>query len=350
MPEFEDTPDLEAAMARLDAAEAAEQPIAREHQVQADGELPAKAPEQTANDGIANPDSLSTDTPAAADTKPAEPISKQTPPDPKASSFAKDKVRRDDSWKALNTEKSAFQQERSQFEALKQSHSREVERFQVERAKANQKFTPEQYEQAAQQRETAIGGLNEQAEAWEARAEKLEGAGDFKGAAQAKLQADNLKEQALASKLQARQFKDMAAQLRQNPDPTMEQVKAKNEHAMREYTLQAVSKWPKFAEQNGEFQKKVAQELQAARQQGLEVNEVPVLLYHAARLVAAETEAARVPVLDKELGQLRAKVKELEALTAPGGGSGSIQRQPTGNVAKSDEEEGAELRSLAATF
>lgn len=345
----DDMPDLTDAMARLDAAEQAEIQTPDSGQAQTDGAIPqATPPEPDTTDVVANPDSLPSDTPAAAEPKPAEPASKKpVTTDPKASSFTKDKQRRDDSWKALNTEKTTFKTERDQFEALKLSHQREVERFKTDQAKASNKFTPEQYEQAAQQRETAVGGLTEQAEAWDARAEKLEGNGDFKGAAMAKAKADEIREQALLNKAQIRQFKDMAAQMRANPDPTLEQIKQKREHEMREYTLAAVGKWPDFGVRDSEFQKKVTAELQEARKSGIEVNENPSLMYHAARLVAAETAAASVPAKDKELGELRAKVKKLEALTAPGGGAGSIQTQPSGNVPRTDAEEESDLRSIA---
>jgi alkylhydroperoxidase/carboxymuconolactone decarboxylase family protein YurZ len=83
------------------------------------------------------------------------------------------------------------------------------------------------------------------------------------------------------------------------------------------------------AKDGSEFQNTMAAHLQAAANQGLNPEENPVVFYHVARLTAAEATAARVPKLEKELGAAQARVKELEALTAPGGGNSAAQRIST---------------------
>lgn len=74
----------------------------------------------------------------------------------------------------------------------------------------------------------------------------------------------------------------------------------------------------------------------------------PSAIYHASKLAAAElkaqqyqTESARVPGLVKELGELKAKVKELEAMTTPGS-STTAQR-----LGSSQTDEEAELEAMA---
>ncbi len=111
--------------------------------------------------------------------------------------------------------------------------------------------------------------------------------------------------------------------------------------------MAAAKEWPDLLKDGSEFQKKVAKNIQDARAAGLDENELPVIRYHAARMAALETESARVPDLVKKLGEAEAKVKELELLSAPGGGVGAVQRQPSGQPA-SDEDEGEALRREAA--
>lgn len=345
---IDEMPDVSDAMAKLDAAEAAEQTIPAVEQVQADGDTQATPPEPTPVEVAPQPDPLPSDTLAAAEpSKPAEPTKtqdKQTP-------FAKDQVRRDTSWKALNAEKTKLAQEQAQFNEQKAAHERQVQQANLKSAKAQQQFTPEQIEQRATVQTNDTARLTEQAEAWEARAEKLENEGKLIDAGKAKIQAELLREQAMESKASAKMLRAHADRLRQTPpDKTLEQHKQQLDQQMRGYTLKAVEQWPEFGKQGSEFQKSVAQGLQEARKMGLEVNDNPALLYYAARLVAGESAAARVPVMEKELGELRAKVKELEGLTAPGGGKGSAQRQPSGNLPKNDVEEESELRAIAATL
>lgn len=347
---IEEMSDLTDAMAKLDAAEAAEPAITQEGQVQTHGDTTATPPQPTSTDVAPKSDSLTTDTPAAADPKTAEPTKTQTTKQPdKSSAFAKDQQRRDTSWKAINAEKAALVEQQNQLKASQEAHQRQVDQHKLQQAKAQSQFTPDQIEARATERGNDAARALEQAEAWQARADKLEGEGKMKDAARAQMQADQLKEQAAESKAMAKALKARADQVRQAPpDKTLEQHKAKLDQQMRGYTLKAVEQWPEFGKNGSEFQKAVAAGLQEARSFGLEVNENPALIHYAARLVAGETAAARVPAMEKELGELRAKVKDLEGLTAPGGGSAAVQRQQGGNTSKTDAEEEAELRAEAA--
>lgn len=353
MPELLDLPDVPEAMDRLLAAEAAEttDPIVTTP-TEAEPVIPDQ-PGDTDTSTADKPDTLPTDTPAAAEPKPTEPNTEPKPGDTKpvdanASKFAKDKARRDDSWKALNAEKVTLETTRKEIDAKQAEFTRREEQFKLQQAKASQKFTPEQYEQAGQNKLTVAGQYDLQADGLEARAAKLEGEGKYVEAATAQQQAKAAREAAAAERGLARQMKSMADHVRKNPDPTVAQIQARNQEHMKHYTLEAAKNWPELTKQGSEFQKQVANHLNESKKQGIDPQEYPIMMYHAARLTAAESAAARVPGMEKQLGELKAKVKELEGLTAPGGGSPSASRIPEAG-AMTDEEEGEQLRSAALT-
>lgn len=355
MPLIEELPDIDAALARLDAAEAAETQAAPTATETADEQV-LDQPGDTTGDGVEpQPDSKPTDTPAGAEPKqPTEPKDTETPKpgekpanEPNKSKFAKDQERRDRSWKALNTEKEAHAKAVADFKAQQQAFEQQKQRFESERTKASQKYTPEQYETASGSKVKVAQELDLQADGMEARAAKLDEEGKYGEAQLLKNQAREKREQAAGERGLSRQLKQMADHLRANPDPSAQQVAQQQQAAMKHYTLEAAKQWPDVAKEGSEFQKTMAGHLKAAADAGLDPKEFPVLMYHAARLTAAETDAARVPGMEKELVGLRAKVKELEALTNPGGGRTAAQQLPAKTSPKTLEEEGEELRAMA---
>ena len=353
--QLESDPTLDAAMQRLDGLEAAESaPVAP-----LDGQA-APEPQQPAEQvepGTTEPDPLATDTPAEADPKPStEPKDKSSekpkpgdkPPveDPNKSKFAKDAQRRDTSWKALNAEKQALQTERAAFELRRQQLDRQQEQFTLKQAKSQSRITPEQYEQTGVAKISSAQNLDLVADGLERRAEKLEADGKYGEAENCKAQARAKREEAAGDRALARMYKGMAETARKAPaDPTLEQIRQRNAQHKQHYTLEAAKQWPELAKEGSAFQKTMAGHLRAASEQGIDPDEHPIIMYHAARLTAAETAAASVPGLTKKLGELQAKVKELELLTAPGGGQPAAaklgERQP------SDEDDAIALRQEA---
>src|SRR5882762_2722728 len=106
MANIAELPDIDAAMARLADAEQAEANPDQQPVVPAEVETTADQPAETAIPATERPASNPTDTPAAPESQPStEPKTEPVKPADNKSNYAKDRQRRDDSWKALNAEK-----------------------------------------------------------------------------------------------------------------------------------------------------------------------------------------------------------------------------------------------------
>lgn len=366
MPEVATMPDLDAAMAKLEAAEAAETPPPAPafEQREADPNAPAEQPPGEQPAGEAQPSNLPDDgTPAAAepepapeaevdkpaDQPPAKPAAKPADKAPDKGAFAKDQDRREKTWKNINERKTALDRREGELKAREDYLARQEQTFKESQAKASNRYTPEQYEESSKGKVELAQNLELQADGLDKRADQLEEGDKFAEAEQMRAKARELREDAAFHKGAAKRLKEMAQHARENPDPTAEQVRQRNQQAVKDYTMEAAKAWPDMAKEGSPFQRKVVEHLQAARKAGLDVNDHPVLIYHAARLTAAEAAAASVPALTKELGELRAKVKELEAFATPAGGD-SAPAQVQHERQLSEEEEGAQLRTMAANL
>lgn len=340
-------PGLDDAISRLEAAEAAETQETPQEVPQAEPtpQQPVEAPDAT----NLKPDSLPTDTPAEADPKPStEAQPKTDKPDAKgASSFKANAERLDKSWKNVNTLKADLAAKETALAQREAAFKRQEENFQLRQSKSSQRFTPQQYAEAAQINEQNASNLALQADGLDRRADQLESDGKLAEAALARQQAQEKRDEAATERGFAKRMK-VEASKPQSIDATTQQIQARRVQEKQHYTLEAAKKWPDVAKAGSEFQKVMAGHLNEAAKQGINPDEFPIMMYHAARLTAAETAAASVPVMEKELGELRAKVKELEKLTSPGGGKPSAQSIPQKGP-KNDEEEGESLRMEAAS-
>jgi hypothetical protein len=352
--DFENDSTVTDAMARLEAAEASEPALPKETFEQTEsGELQQSATIQ-GDTGGKQPDSSPTDTPATAEIKPdAAPKENETEtkqPDPNAkkqSDFAKNAERLDKTWKSVNERKATLDATEAKLKAQEAALAQREQKLQLEAAKAKGKTSPEEYEQYATTKTQQAEQLALQADGLEKRAEQLEDAGKYGEAELAKKQAQDLREQASGEKYSAKKLKELADHARKNPDPTLEQHKAQLDAHKKHYLNEAAKVWPDVAKQGSAFQKDMATVLQNLAQQGIDANESPAAFYFVADYVAKAADAARVPGMEKELGALKAKVKELETLTAPGGGVGASQRVEQGNSNPTDAEEEAALRQHA---
>ena len=302
-----------------------------------------------------NANQISTDTPAdaAQSGKPAAP--KQDTENHgangdngKGSAFAKDRERLNKTWQQVNEEKARVAQEKSAIQAERVRLQQEQQKFEQRRAGANrQKLTPELYDQSAAAAKKFVADAILQLDGLRFRKAKMEEAGQYTEAAKVDGQIEVLQKQAHVQEYQAAQFEEIAKNMRANPDVSGEALEKRNKEHLAHYTVEAAKKWPELAQAGSEFQKATAKAINILRQNGLDENDSPVLRYFAAEHVAASTAAARVPGMEKELAQLRARIKELELTNSPGGGqTAATNFRPTGKPA-SLESEGELLRQMS---
>lgn len=315
---------LEQASAALDTLMAADAAGAKAAQEPPKGGTPN---DQSASDGqrAAQPgsettqssDSISkTDTPAVTDqskdqSKAGEPSKGGTPnkdqqqqTTKEPSKFTREQGRQKSAWEQINATKEELKAERARLE-----EERKAIVAQREEA-SREKFKPEDYEQAAA---------------------KFEEQGKF-----------DLAEAA----------RERAKKLRENPPkeppkggtPNEDQAK-QFEQQKKEWLSKASIDYPSVAKEGTPENAALKEFIKAEPM----VLQSPRALYYGARMVQAETAAARVPGMEKELGELRAKVKELEALTAPNPpavpGRGGAGEQPFNQ--KSEKEQFADLERQA---
>lgn len=250
--------------------------------------------------------------------------------------FAQNQARLQGGWKTLNTEKDTLKKEREAFASQQAQFAKERTDFEAKQRTATQpKYTPQQVEEAA------AAAL--------VKADQLEAAGKF-------AEADK-------QRVQAEQFKEYAKQLRDNPPQTTEQQATAAKQAEEKFKADQKEWWSKAAIDYPESAKAgspIALKIKAMMTPGdpaydAEVQQTvltsPKGLYYVARLVSAETAAASVPTKEKELVELRAKVKELEGkLSIPGDQIATQLGKPKSDSEKSDDELEAELQATAATM
>jgi len=264
----EDILGLEEASAELDRLEAADAAAVGTTK----GGTPAAKPKESATEVQRAAPAAEAVTPAEtvdpAKAKPGAVAPAKVEPGavaaPAESRYAKAVKRQERSWAELNAEKETLKREREEFDRVKSEHSQA-------RAQAETEFTPQAYEDAAK---------------------KFEEAGKFELAELAR---------------------DKAAELRKNP-PATKPAPDNEEPLRKEWALKAGVDFPEVARKNSPLQVRVAQLLHDEP----DLKKHPKGIYMAARLADLEQRAAGVPGKDAELVTLRAKVKELEGLTAPG--------------------------------
>ena len=338
-------PGMDAASALLDEMIAEESAASASKPSEAAAEVSATE-EQRAAQGIDEnakaPDPLLTDTPAAAE-KPAAPESdkSQKPAEPtkaeaEKSRYAKSQERLNKTWDSVNAEKATVTAEKARIETERAELARQKAEFETIRKQAEQpQHPPEAYAQAA-------ASKKQMADHQRAEATRLEDDGRFSD-------AEALRKQATKNEAIAEDLADHAEKLRKNPPPAFTDRAAQFEQSRKEWTLQAAKDYPELAKENSVFQRSVAAHLNALAKSDPQLMAQPSMIYQVAKLAATElkaqqfqADAARVPVLVKELGELKAKVKELESTTTPGS-SATVPR--IGSTAMDDGE--AELERMA---
>lgn len=287
-----------------------------------------RAPEATENDAqspdsLPNPGASATEEPTTPPEQ-AKPEAKAgtEPPKPgqQGSKFAKDQDRRIRSWKEINEEKETTRAEAARLKSEREALVAERQKFETERQQSTQpKYQPDDYLKAAK--------------SWDAEAEALEDSGKFDEADQ---------KRALATNARTR-----AKELRDNP-PAAPKTDLKQQE---EFKAQQKEWWTKASQDFPATAKQGSPEsnaLKALIQTEPSVLQDPKGMYYAARLVTAETSAARVPTMEKELGELRAKVKELsDKLAVPGDGAAANLNKDVPFSQRNESEQESELYSMA---
>ncbi len=331
--ELADMPGLEAAMARFGEAEelatpkgdkAALDPAQRDTQ-------PAPRVADAAKDEARNSVSDPADTPAAPDKaaviepdkSPKEsevsglkPKVEADKAEPEKSRYAKSQERLTKTWDAVNAEKLALTGERTKFDAERAELGRKQAEFQAIQKQAEQpQYKPEDYLSAAAQK-------RQLADHQRAEAARLEDAGKFP-------QAEALRKTAAKNEAIGEDLAEHAEELRKNPPKGFAERSQQFEQARRAWTLEAAKQNPDLAKDGSPFQQMVAGMLNNLAKSDPQLMAQPSVIYHVAQMAAVQleakaskAEAARVPGLEKEAESLRAKVKELEALTTPTAGGG----------------------------
>lgn len=260
------------------------------------------------------------------------------------SRYQKGRERLERTWDAVNKRKAELETREQQLTAREQAiQQRQAD---LERQASQGQYTPEQYEQAAGAKAARAKALHDQADGIEAKAQSLEDAGKYGEAATAKAEAKAVRKRANQEEGNAEDLKAHAAEVRKNPPPNAAQQAAQVEQQRKAWTGKAATDFPDLAKAGSELQKGVVEALNDLWKNDRALASHPGIIYHATRLVAAEQAAARVSGMAKELTALRARVKELEELTTPGG-EDNPRPGGAGNAPKTDEEERAELGELA---
>lgn len=249
-----------------------------------------------------------------------------TTDDPNKSKFAKNQERQQKTWAQINAEKEALAKEKEAIKREREDFAKAQQEFKDAQAKAAKpKYTAQQYADFAK---TA-----------EAEAERLEAAQEY--------------EKADEKRVLAKKAREYAEELRRNPpqaDPSEAQKTEQFKALQKEWHTKAAIDFPEATKPGTPENNRV---LELVKAEPSVLND-PKGIYYAHRLAVAEhkaeTLAASVPAKDKELGELRAKVKELEGkLTVPGDGAAT---NPGGDPGAplSEEQQRAELYAMAKSM
>jgi len=240
------------------------------------------------------------------------------------SKYAKDFARRVVTWKELNAAKDELEAAKTKANTDLQGaiakFNADVQAFQAERS--NSTPTPEKYEAFARQ-------CSDNAKVKRAEAITAENDGKVED-------AEKLRDEAKFLDRDAQSATASAEHLKKNPPPNDKQRQEKFVVDQKQWIGKAVTDFPEFGKKDSELQKQVAEVFKAITAQNPAYSKMPDFVYHCARIANAETTSVRVPAMEKELGELRTKVKELEALTNPTPQGGTPRASGSGTKAYED--------------
>jgi hypothetical protein len=229
-------------------------------------------------------DTRATEEPPTKDKE--KPADDKTTSQPGDSKFAKNQQRLEGGWKQLNERKTEADKRE---QTIAQREAELAKREQAVKAQA----------QAADKPKHSAQEYVNAAKLWEADAEEAEKAQDYD-------KADQLRADAKKARVYAEELRKNPPQIEAPPDPKQAE---QTEALTKEWYAKAGIDFPETVKQGTEANAKLLEIIKGEPT----VLDDPKGMYYASRLATAETSAARVPPMEKELGELRAKVKELEA-------------------------------------
>lgn len=160
--------------------------------------------------------------------------------------------------------------------------------------------------------------------------------------------AEKLRDEAKFLERDANAAKNSAEHLRKNPPATVQQRQEQFQKQQREWIGKAVTDFPEYGKKGSELQAAVAEVFKTITTQNPEAARLPGLIYYCVEMASYKSAANHVPEMEKELGELRTKLTEADALLNPTP-SGGVQRQTSGRTKpKTIDEEFAELQKEAA--
>ena len=256
------------------------------------------------------------------------------------SKYAKDFTRRLVTWSELNAAKDNFAKEaathQSSLKSAVEKFNADVATFQQEKAATVP--TPEKYEAFAA-KQAALANEKELA------AKKAVDDGNFD-------EAEKLRDEAKFARRDAEAATKSAEHVRQNPPLNQQQIQAKFTADQKTWVDKACIDFPEFAKKDSPVFQETVNYFKQMTASDPVVAKLPGFIYFCAERAALKTASARVPVMEKELGELRTKVKDLEALTnpTPSGGVARVQSGAKSATEMSDDELYAQLREEASSL
>lgn len=290
-------------------------------------------------------------TPATEDKPKTNSTEQPKGPDGKfVSRYEKAKGRLGKEFEEAKTQKAEALKLQAELKAERDAIAKERAEFKAAQAKAQApKHDPARYDAAATE--------------WEAEAQRLESIGkkvydDLEGKGeydQAEKRLERAKADATEQRALAKRARAYAAELRANPPKQEEpdkEAEDRLEASRKEWLTKAGQEFPEVV--------KAGSPEKAAFDEFLQQNRAvvfgpdgkvkdPQAVYYASRLVTAEVRAQKVPTMEKELADLRAKVKEQNEqlnVSATDIGGGNLQGRKFEDL--SDAEQEAQLRTEAA--
>lgn len=225
---------------------------------------------------------------------------------------------------------------KSQSEALNKAIAKfnaDVAAWKSEQGKA--KGTPEQYDKFADKRANDV-------EVLKARIIQADNDGNID-------ESKKLYKELAIAERDAEQARKYAETLRKNPPPDDKQVQEQFRKDQQSWVDKAAIDYPDFNKKDSELRKNAVTYFQEMVKQHPAIARLPGFVYFAVEHTALKAAADRVPAMEKELDELRTKVKELEVLTNPTApGSPVTQAAPKKFEDMSSDEQWESLQRQAA--